>query len=374
MTVKLKKKSNSPKTRKQKTTIVERFKKIFRKPQKSNRSYTPTINKQLVSIKTKKRVIIKDCNNTKAFQLKEPLKISIPGYFYGRYCVPYYEKPAKDFLLKQLAANKHINPFKIIPPKQILANCWFNAMFVTFFVSDKGRKFFHYFRQLMITGKQVDGKEVAPDKLRDAFALLNFGVESALTGNSFAYTLNTNAVIEKVYNAIPDTYKVDEYFRNVKEAGNPLLYYMSIVNFLDNKSIQIFYLKNATETWRETLLKEVNTEKPPHVIVLEIYSDDAPSIQDKPVYLQVNNIRYAIDSAVLRDITGRHFSTVLTAERKEMGYDGLSYHRLKTIPWRDNLNRDYSWGFAGSKTASGAALQWNFMKSYQLLFYYRVSK
>jgi hypothetical protein len=247
-------------------------------------------------------------------------------------------------------------------------------MFVTFFVSDKGRKFFHFFRQLMITGKQVDGKDVAPEKLRDAFALLNFGVESALTGNSFAYKFNTNAVIEKVYDAIPDSYKADKYFRNVKEAGNPLLYYMSIVNFLDNKSIQIFYLKNATEVWRETLIKEVNTEKPPHVIVLEIYSDDAPNIRDKPANLLVNNIRYAIDSAVLRDTTGRHFSTVLTAERKEMGYDGLSYHRLKTMPWRDNLNRDYSWGFAGSNTASGAALQWNFMKSYQLLFYYRVSK
>lgn len=374
MTVKLKRKSNSPQTRKQKRTIVERFKNFFKRPQKSNRSYTPTINKQLVTIKTKKRVIIKDCNNTKAFQLKEPLKISIPGYLYGRYCVPYYEKPAKNFLLKQLAANKHINPYKIIPPKQILANCWFNAMFVTFFVSDKGRKFFHYFRHLMITGKQIDGSEVAPEKLRDAFALLNFGVESALTGNSFAYTFNTNAIIQKVYDAIPDSYKADKYFRNVREAGNPLLYYMSIANYLDNKSIQIFYLKNATDVWRDTLLKEVDTGKAPHVIVLEIYADDAPNITNKPMHLQVNNVRYAIDSAVLRDTTGRHFSTVLTAERKEMGYDGLSYHRLKSMPWKGNLNRDYNWGFAGSKTESGAPLQWNFMKSYQLLFYYRVSK
>ena len=54
-------------------------------------------------------------------------------------CYYYYSPEAKRFLLHNLAANKHIDPKKVIPPIQSHSNCWFNAMFVTFFVSDKGR-------------------------------------------------------------------------------------------------------------------------------------------------------------------------------------------------------------------------------------------
>jgi hypothetical protein len=378
MKPKTKKKQNkSPLLNQNKTKKKSVFKKIkhffgFYTPHSLHNSYTPTINRKLVTVKTRKRVEIKDCNNKDAFDLKEPLKIAVPGYLYGKYCVPYYENTAKKYLLKQLAANKHVDPSKIIPPKQLLSNCWFNAMFVTFFVSDKGRKFFHFFRNLMITGKQADGSSVEPEKLRDAFALLNFGVEAALTGNKFAQTLNTNAIIRKVYDAIPSSYKDTAYLRDIKQSGNPLLYYMSIVNYLNNKSIDIYFVRNATVNWREDLNKQIT--KVPHVIVVEVLADDAPHIKNKPITMQVHNKTYAIDSAVIRDTTGRHFSTVLTAEKRQMGYDGLSYHRLKPLEWKWRLNKDSGWGFPGSETAAGVPLQWNFMKGYQLLFYYRISR
>jgi hypothetical protein len=78
------------------------------------------------------------------------LQIGIFKKLFGKNCVPYYEPKAVKFLLKNLSANKHIKIDKIIPPIQSQSNCWFNTMFVTLFVSDKGRKFFHFFRQLMI--------------------------------------------------------------------------------------------------------------------------------------------------------------------------------------------------------------------------------
>ena len=53
---------------------------------------------------------------------------------------------AKKYMLRNLSADKHIDVTKIVPPIQIQSNCWFNAMFVTFFVSDKGRKFFSFFK------------------------------------------------------------------------------------------------------------------------------------------------------------------------------------------------------------------------------------
>jgi hypothetical protein len=153
---------------------------FFEKGKGNTKSYSPTINQQLVTLKSIPRNPIYDCNNKEAFDLNGPLKIGIPGHIYGKNCFLYNTPEAKKFLLRNLAADKHINPNNIVPPVQSQSNCWFNAMFVTFFVSDKGRKFFHFFRQLMIEGKQKDGKEI-PEKLRDAFALLNFGIDACLT-------------------------------------------------------------------------------------------------------------------------------------------------------------------------------------------------
>jgi hypothetical protein len=111
-------------------------------------SYSPTINKQLITLKSIDREDLMDCNIEAAYQLKEPLQIGVKEK-----CYYYYLPEAKRFLLRNLAANKHIDPNKVVPPIQSHSNCWFNAMFVTFFVSDKGRKFFHFLCQLMIEGK-----------------------------------------------------------------------------------------------------------------------------------------------------------------------------------------------------------------------------
>ena len=137
-------------------------------------SYSPAINKELVTLKSISKQLIEDCNADKAFLLKnaEPLEISVENK-----CYPYYSSSAKKFLLKNLAASKHIDASKIITPVQSLGNCWFNTMFVTLFVSDKGRKFFHFFRQLMINGKKANGKSI-PKELRNGFALLNYAVDA----------------------------------------------------------------------------------------------------------------------------------------------------------------------------------------------------
>jgi hypothetical protein len=161
---------------------IERNNMLFFSKRKTGiHSYSPTINQKLISLKSIPRSEIIDCNNKPAFELKEPLKINVRGK-----CYNYYEPQAIQFLLKNLAANKHINAKKIVPPIQSQANCWFNTMFVTFFVSDKGRKFFHFLRQLMIEGKQKDGS-IIPSNLTNAFSLLNFAIEACLTGNKYAY-------------------------------------------------------------------------------------------------------------------------------------------------------------------------------------------
>ena len=335
-------------------------------------SYSPSINKELVTLKSSAREEITGCNLEKAYENEEPLEIYIDYNNDGDgVCVPYNNEDAKEVLLKNLKANKHVDPSKIITPLQIDSNCWFNTLFVTFFVSDKGRKFFHFFRQLMIMGTQKDKKEI-PTNLRNVFALLNFAVEQCLTGSDLAYSLDTNTIIKTIYKNIPDTYK--EQYRgiiDIDEAGNPLYYYIGIINYLNNNSLQLLIAENANSSWRETV---GNTAKKmarlPHIVVLEIVKSEAGSFK-KPVTFKINDAKYELDSACIIDTTQEHFSATITCEGKEMAYDGASFHRLVPLNWKNKINKDFSWQFEG-ESYDDNPMKWNFTKCYQLLMYYRI--
>lgn len=348
------------------------------KQNKEPSSYSPTVNKELVMLQSIEREDVHDCNNEKAFDLKEPLQIGLKGKIFGKTCVPYYDEKAIKFLLKNLAANKHVKPDKIVPPVQSQSNCWFNTMFVTLFVSDKGRKFFHFFRQLMIEGIQSNGESI-PNNLRNGFALLNYAIDACLTGNKYAYILDTNAIIRNIYDAIPESYKEKlPYLTDIDEAGNPMRYYGSLIHYLNNKSIQLLFVKQATEKWKDMIMKDVEKQNHlPHFIILEIYDGPNKSagpsgtVTNKPRSFYIKGVKYLLDSCVIRDTTQQHFCATLTCEKKEMAYDGMSYHRLVDLSWSKYINSDFSWGFEGSNDSDGTPLKWNFTHGYQMLLYYR---
>lgn len=342
-------------------------------------SYSPTVNKELVMLQSIPREQVLDCNNEKAFELKEPLQIGIPGKLFGKNCYPYHEPKAIKYLLKNLSANKHVKIDNIVPPIQSLSNCWFNTMFVTLFVSDKGRKFFHFFRQLMIEGIQADG-EAIPQKLRNGLALLNYAIDACLTGNKYAYILDTNAIIRNIYENIPESYKKKlPYIIDVNEAGNPIRYYGSLIYYLRNKSIELTFIQNTNNKWKEKLIKELETlTHLPHIIILEFYDGinrtpgESGKTTNKARSFYVKKAKYMLDSCVIRETTQQHFSATLSCEGKEMAYDGMSFHRLVPLEWKKYINSDFSWGFEGSKNSDGIPLKWNFTHGYQMLMYYRV--
>ena len=343
-------------------------------------SYSPTVNKELVMLQSISREKTLDCNNEKAFDLKEPLQIGISGKLFGKTCVPYYDPKAIRFLLKNLSANKHVKIDKIVPPIQSQSNCWFNTMFVTLFVSDKGRKFFHFFRQLMIEGIQSNGEEIINKKLRNGFALLNYAIDACLTGNNYAYILDTNAIIRNIYDVIPDSYKSKfPYITDVDQAGNPIRYFMSLIYYLHNKSLQISFITNTNEKWKDQVITEVQKQMHlPHIIILEFYDGtnktpgESGKTTNKPRSFLVKGAKYMLDSCVIRDTTQQHFSATLTCDTKEMAYDGMSFHRLVPLEWKKYINSDFSWGFDGSNNSDGTPLKWNFTHGYQMLIYYRV--
>ncbi len=353
------------------TPFLRKLKRFF----KSNKSsYSPTINRDFDTLQSIPRQELSDCNIDAAYKLKEPLKIGVPGFFNDETCFNYNTPEAKKYLLKNLSANKHVDIDKIVLPKQYDANCWFNAMFAIFFVSDKGRKFFHFFRHLMIEGKQKDDTYI-PHKLRDAFALLNFGIDACLTGNKYAYKLNTNVIIKEIYKAISSSYKGKNavHIYNIHSAGNPIEYYMSIINYLNNNSITILRIRDATSNWKHQITEKlISLPHMPHIVVLEVYEKNAKSFDSKPISFTINGEKYQIDSTVVRDVSKQHFCSTITCEKKEYGYDGLSFHRIEPLEWKDKLNADFDWRFEGTKDYDGSSLIWNYTKCYQMLLYYRI--
>ena len=135
-------------------------------------SYSPSINKKLRvhSLRTYNK------NKMKTIKFKQhTIRIKSIKNFKKQIKIT---TSLQNNLLNNLKYQKKLQPELFIPPKQIESNCWFNTMYVTFFFSDKGIKFFRFFRELMITGKKIDGEPI-PTDLRNLFFILNLYIESS---------------------------------------------------------------------------------------------------------------------------------------------------------------------------------------------------
>ena len=314
------------------------------------KSYRPSINKQLITLRTRE---------TNSFDYCElnPLKIKIKNK-----CFPYSHITAQQYLLKQLSGNKHLQMDKIITPKQYSSNCWFNVMFVLLFISDKGRQFFHYFRNLMILGKLINNDEI-PLILRNGFALLNYNIEACLTGNKYAMNkMNTNQIIDFLYKHI-----THENIYKKGNAGNPFSYYEALVEYLSIHSIRM--KKYSTS---ESLSMNFSfSSYIPHVIILQYPIDSYLYPHTKVLNFYIKEYLYELDSVAIIDNDRNHFCGLLMCNKEEYGYDGMSYSRLKKMKWKQLLNTSTNFSFRGSTDIDDKTIQWNFMKGYQMLVYYR---
>jgi hypothetical protein len=275
-------------------------------------------------------------------------------------------------MLHNLSIQK-VDANKFIAPVQKLSNCWFNAMFVCFFLSDKGRKFFRFFRQLMITGKHVDGKPIKSERIAEALFLLNMCVEASLNREevsdnaNMALTMDTNFIISTIYKNLPLTIRKENDMPNVGQAYNPLEFYIGIMKYLNNQSI------NLQEIGISTLnrIRNKTVSKVPHVYVTSVHFSESKENNNIPKSFTVKRdgkkYNFKLDSAVIMDTQKTHFCALLTCNGVQKGFDGASLKRINDFKWLHLLNTDNKWTFEGSST------NWNFKNSYQLLFYYRTN-
>ncbi len=308
-----------------------------------------------------------------------------------RICVKWDSDKGQTIMLYNLNTKKGIDCNKIVAPKQHLSNCWFNCFFMVFFISEKGRKFTRYLRQIMITGKRLDGTKVLK-KLQWPFFLLNKCIESSLRPgpNNYAYLMDTNNIIEAIYNNLPKKLK------DTKKRGlavrpdmnyNPMSFYSGLINYLDYKNTtkhkhRLNLLEFFTDGYPEeilnnqkhflTALQEKVKIQPniPEIIMIE-YRDNESRSTVKPKKFSVNingeSKKYVLDSAVLRNTKKYHFSAYITCNNKEYGFDGASHSRIQPFNWKSKINNEniMHWRFADQHD-----IWFNFTLGYQMLFYY----
>lgn len=328
-------------------------------------SFSPQINKVIQSLKSVSP-------NVRVFSCLQQRKINITKG--GRKkCVGWKTNIARKTLLNNLLSKNPIRCDDIIGPKQSLSNCWFNAFFMVFFISDKGRKFHRFLRIMMITSMLPSGEEIKPS-LQWPFFLLNKYIEASLRGKNdpsrFAKLMDTNAIIRKIY------HKIHKYNPNIVKTrvpANPLSYYIAIMEYLGKGKAHfaLSWINIYNASYKE-ILKTIQHEldvkhRAPNILFVE-YSDDNTLHKKREIKLnyQLENYTYVLDSAVLRDTQQQHFSAYITCNKKDYGFDGESFSRISPFVWKNKLNKDTQWRFAEKYDT-----YFNFTKGYQLLIYYR---
>jgi hypothetical protein len=344
-------------------------------------SYTPSINNLLLSIRSidtgYKSIfgcgIEHIISNTNKYDKISNIKVNI-GSENKKICVGVTTKKGIEFILTKFKRDRNLIIRNIIPPLQVLSNCWFNVCFMTFFVSDKGKKFMRFFRQLLIEGKTLSGKKI-PTNLHKAFILFNASIEACYNYDNnlnLGFIINTNHIIKNIYNII----KNRKYIYNIDVPGNPVLYYLTIMSYIYDE--RIWYNMNYSNTFDfvkshvkiTSFFKEKDTFFKDKIIyntlILEMH-EQTKKIKIKKNIKFKNGIEYILDSVQLIDHNyEQHFTNLITINGKEYKYDGASLsNKIKEFKWSKYLNSSKSWKFPNS------TLLFNFKDSYKLLYYYR---
>ena len=350
-------------------------------------SFSPSINKRILSLHNSPRENIFQCNDSSnevrwsSLNRKSLPLISIGTGKDGKaICKPMDSKKGKEILLRNIR-NTTVDENQIITPVQRKSNCWFNTFFVTFFISDKGRKFFRYFREMMVTGNHADGTKIKP-QLAKSLLLLNACIEASYGNQDIAMAMDTNNVISNIYDVIPSK-KYNYNVKPVGRSGNPWNYYKTIMRYMNNNDIK--YLEIDKTEYNE--MEKSPTERKqykhlPELLVCVFYDDDCKDMkyQERKQMAGPNGEigLYVLDSAIVRDTKKRHFCALITINGNKYGFDGVSHSRMIAFDWKKHIFTDdgvkSEWTFEGSifNKNKKKPIKWSFSSAVHMLFYYRV--
>ena len=333
-----------------------------------SKSYSPTINELLTNLKSLSlQPTAFNCELDQQIRIKSGSSIK---------CVDWESKEAQRVMLHNLNSKK-IDFSKIIAPANIEKNCWFNVFFMCFFISDKGRKFFRNFRHGMITGKAPGPRDitVVNRHMRWPMFLLNYYINSSIMGvdypESFAEKMNTNILIREIGNILEMNFPGQAPMPG--QPGNPLNYYSLLTSYMTNAtsiSVVKFYGKTLADAKLQKYLKKQlnNVGKLPHILCAFVNkgkNSKEPMKTTLNVSIDGKSYKYTLDSAVINDVSNKHYSALVTGNKREYASDGTAYSRLTPFSWKSKINSSEEFNFEGSEK------RYNFSTSEIVLIYYR---
>lgn len=341
----------------------------------SSNSYSPTINKSLLKFKKPGITDLFNCNDNmnlyKTSLNKNELQINVSDNKEKPKCIDYSSKEARVVILQNISTNNKLIPHNIIPPIQKHSNCWFNCFFMSLFVSDKGKKFMRYFIQLMVLGVNKNNQRINPLELNKTLLLFALSINACynnqISNNSLAY--NTNNIIYGIAKSLPR----DEGIPSVDEHGNPFYFYKSLISYLEGKETINMIRLNQNKHVKAFYQGNFNKNILPHIIVVTIFDNDdiskpqAEDYDNKKTLVNLKGHEYKLDAVIARDLSKQHFCCCLTINKKKYLFDGAVFSRLKKKNWELDLNKNINW------KPNQSSLEWNFMRGYSLLFYYRIN-
>lgn len=279
-------------------------------------------------------------------------------------CTDWNTDSAKRQMLKLL--NRKLTIKKITAPKQKLSNCWFNTMFMCFFISDKGRQFTRILRQIMITGKRLDNTKL-DSQLVPIFLQLNVAIQSSLNHVREDYYLlnDTNQIISSLAKYYPEEYKRNTITK-AGDYGNPLTAYDSMIRYLFGHTKN----KHVIDMFSHSFQQLIQHRIPVHHDIIAVHLDLNQEYVEKPLeLLDSRNRKWRLDSMIISN--EEHFICFVTINEKEYGFDGGSYSKLQRMSWKNNINKDEDFNLDKGKIST-RDWSFNFVKEYQILLYYRV--
>ena len=389
---------------------------------------SPTINKRLLT-KYAHPLSLRQVNidgiqsdRVNRVQITDPVR-DAQGQLVRRW-VLWNSKAAKDAMLRNFRNPRVIDCNNVIGPKQYFSNCWFNTFFMSFFISDKGRKTYRHLRQTMITGiiPQTDAaKQVSiRTPYRKPLFYLNALIEACLQGSVNTTTYDTNNIVKGLNAASKRVIREKKSlstidapsFPKLREYSNPITFYNKLLAALEQKNrrdlirfgvahIEFKEIKAAFggqggEGIRQMILdRDILSKYPqgvvPHCICVENYEFSNLSAADKKTldwwvkkgrashgFKDSFTLKdgtgkthtYALDSSVLRNISKRHFCCFLTCGSKEFMFDGA-----KREPWLSPVEwKKYAAGYSRTVITDPQIpyLSYSFSTSYHASFYYLV--
>jgi hypothetical protein len=351
--------------------------------EKNAKSLRPNINQELASVHAGEVKDLFVCGVRERLEktaASAPLKIPVGNTVSkGKpKCVDATSKIARDKMLENFRREGKLDPHSIIAPMQFHANCWFNTMFMSLFVSDKGRIFMRFFRQLMIEGKTIKGRQITPTKLNEALVLLNLAIEACYnhtrSAKNIGLALNTNNIIHSIYDSIPDSYKTKHAgIRDVDQYGNPYTFYKDLIEYLTDSPNESAKMVTVKEIESVTAFYNGSLNENADIIAVQV-TDSGAAGRATPMdagsmakIVSLPNAKYTLDSFVARDVTKMHFCCGIKINGNEYIFDGAAFSPLTKRRWTAKLGENVNWSVKGSQNT------WNFSKGYSILLYYKTA-